>query len=84
MIERQIERPMPMPLDLVVKKVLKRRSALSEENSTPKSVSVTRTCCASYFSGSDHELTQSVLDRLQLFREIEQAFAELVRLQAPE
>src|ERR1700693_4047789 len=45
MIERQIESPIPMPLDLVVKKALKSRSAFSAEMPTPQSVTLTSTCC---------------------------------------
>src|SRR6266851_3606999 len=45
MIERQIESPMPMPLDLVVKKALNIRSAFSAEIPTPQSVTLTSTCC---------------------------------------
>jgi hypothetical protein len=37
MIERQMESPMPMPVDLVVKKVLNSRSAFSAEIPTPQS-----------------------------------------------
>jgi hypothetical protein len=37
MIERQIDSPMPMPLDLVVKKALNSRSAFSAEIPTPQS-----------------------------------------------
>jgi len=47
MIERQIDSPMPMPLDFVVKKVLNTRSVLSAENPIPQSVTVIRTCSAS-------------------------------------
>ena len=47
MIERQIESPMPMPLDLVVKKALNSRSAFSAEIPTPQSVTLTSTCCVS-------------------------------------
>src|SRR6266481_3085515 len=47
MIERQIDSPMPMPLDLVVKKALNSRSAFSAEIPTPESVTLTRTRCVS-------------------------------------
>src|ERR1700722_6484133 len=47
MIDRQIESPIPMPLDLVVKKGLNSRSAFSAENPTPQSVTLTRTCWGS-------------------------------------
>src|ERR1700686_1625697 len=47
MIERQIESPIPMPLDLVVKKALNSRSAFSPEIPTPQSVTLTSTCCVS-------------------------------------
>src|SRR5712671_1258954 len=46
-IERQIDSPIPMPLDLVVKKALKSRSAFSAEMPTPQSVTLTSTCCVS-------------------------------------
>jgi enoyl-[acyl-carrier-protein] reductase (NADH) len=42
MIERQIESPMPIPLDLVVKKALNNRSTFSAEILTPQSVTLTR------------------------------------------
>jgi hypothetical protein len=42
-IERQIDSPMPMPLDLVVKKALKSRSAFSAEIPTPQSVTLAST-----------------------------------------
>ena len=51
MIERQIDSPMPMPLDLVVKKALNSRSAFSAEIPTPQSFTVTSTCRSS--SGRD-------------------------------
>src|SRR3981081_4366411 len=47
MIERQIESPIPMPPDLVVKKGLNSRSASSTEIPTPQSVTLTSTCCVS-------------------------------------
>jgi hypothetical protein len=47
MIERQIESPIPMPLDFVVKKVSNSRPAFSVEIPTPQSVTLTCTCCAS-------------------------------------
>src|SRR6202162_5540260 len=50
MIERQIESPMPMPPDLVVKKALNSRSAFSAEIPTPQSVTLTSTCCVSSWS----------------------------------
>jgi hypothetical protein len=43
MIERQIDNPMPMPLDLVVKKGLNSRSACSAEIPTPQSSTITIT-----------------------------------------
>src|ERR1700675_3965884 len=43
MIERQTEGPIPMPLDLVVKKALNRRSAFSAGIPTPQSVTLTST-----------------------------------------
>jgi hypothetical protein len=48
MLERQIESPMPMPLDLVVKKALNSRSAFSAEIPTPQSFTVTSTWSASF------------------------------------
>src|SRR5467141_3170409 len=50
MIERQIDSPIPIPPDLVVKKALNSRSAFSAEIPTPESVTVTSTrsvssCC---------------------------------------
>src|ERR1700751_330915 len=47
MIERQIDRPMPMPLGLVVKKAVNNWSVFSTEKPGPQSVPLTRTCCAS-------------------------------------
>jgi hypothetical protein len=47
MIERQIDKPMPMPVDLVVKKALKSWSAFSSEIPMPQSVTLTRTSCFS-------------------------------------
>src|ERR1700692_3297226 len=47
MIERQIESPIPMPLDLVVKKALNSRSAFSADIPTPQSVTLASTCCFS-------------------------------------
>jgi hypothetical protein len=47
MIERQIDRPMPMPLDLVMKKAENSWSAFSEDIPTPQSVTLTSTGCFS-------------------------------------
>src|SRR6202795_140375 len=47
MIERQIDSPMPLPLDLVVKKALNSRSAFSAEIPMPQSVTLTSTRCVS-------------------------------------
>src|SRR3954467_7044762 len=47
MIERQIESPIPMPLDFVVKKASNSRPAFSVEIPTPQSVTLTCTCCVS-------------------------------------
>jgi hypothetical protein len=41
MIELQIESPIPIPPDLVVKKALNSRSAFSAEIPTPQSVTLT-------------------------------------------
>jgi hypothetical protein len=46
-IERQIESPIPMPLDLVVKKGSNSRSAFSEGIPTPQSVTLRSTCASS-------------------------------------
>src|ERR1700686_2953155 len=43
MIERQTESPIPMPLDLVVKKALNSRSVFSAGIPTPQSVTLTST-----------------------------------------
>src|ERR1700682_533302 len=47
MIERQIESPIPMPPDLVVKKALNSRSASSAAIPTPQSATLTSTRCVS-------------------------------------
>jgi hypothetical protein len=57
-IERQIERPMPMPLGLVVKKALNNRSAFSDEIPTPQS---THTCGAFDDLEGDHALSLCAL-----------------------
>src|ERR1700692_4838838 len=65
MIERQIESPMPIPLDFVVKKASNSRCAFSSENPTPQSVTVTCTCCASFCS--DTQLARPIRDRVHRF-----------------
>jgi hypothetical protein len=56
MIERQIESPIPMPLDLVVKKAVNSRSASSAEIPTPQSVTLTSACS---FSSRSDRITSS-------------------------
>jgi hypothetical protein len=71
MIERQIESPIPMPLDLVVKKALtpSGRSAFSAEIPTPQSVTLTSTRCVS--SGPDRITgSRPIRDRLHCFNAI--------------
>src|SRR5258708_6406883 len=55
-IERQIESPIPMPLDLVVKKALNSRFAISAEIPTPQSVTLT---CTRRFSSWPDRITSS-------------------------
>ena len=69
MIERQIESPIPMPLDLVVKKASNSRFAFSAEIPTPQSVTLTSTCCASSWR-IDHQLARPIHGRLHRFNAI--------------
>ena len=63
-IERQIDSPIPRPLDLVVKKALNSRFAFSAEIPTPQSVTLTQTCVRVVLTGSDHQVARPIGDRL--------------------
>ena len=67
MIERQIESPIPMPLDLVVKKALNSRSTFSAEIPTPQSVTLTSTNLFLVLARSDHQFARPIRHRLHGF-----------------
>jgi hypothetical protein len=48
MIDRRIDRPMPMPLGLAVKKALNSRSTFSGSIPMPESSTATRTCATGF------------------------------------
>jgi hypothetical protein len=70
MIERQIDRPMPMPLDLVVKKASNRRSASLAAIPTPQSSTATEFDRAVLLR-SDHQFARPSDERLHRFNAID-------------
>jgi hypothetical protein len=65
-----------MPLDFVVKKVLKSRSALSAENPAPQPVTESCTCCA-------HRLHWDILVQHVLMEEVDSA-VNAIQIKSPE
>ena len=69
-IERQIDSPIPRPLDLVVKKALNSRFAFSAEIPTPQSVTLDQDALHLVLTRSDHQFARPIRDRLHCFNTI--------------
>ena len=71
MIERQIDSPMPMPLDLVVKKALNSRSASSAADPDTAVLHRHQHLVVLVLVRSDHQFARPLRDRLHRFNAID-------------